>query len=58
MTDLEAMNLANQCAQAMLTRDAASQAMGMHLLAAVTTTPPSASVAASTTLLRPAWVTP
>ena len=34
MTDLEAMNLANECAQAMLKRDAASQAMGMHLLAA------------------------
>jgi acyl-CoA thioesterase len=32
MTNHEAMNLANQCAQAMFERDAASQAMGMRLL--------------------------
>ncbi|WP_431034098.1 hydroxyphenylacetyl-CoA thioesterase PaaI [Pseudomonas yamanorum] len=32
MTNHEAMNLANQCAQAMFSRDAASQSMGMRLL--------------------------
>ncbi|WP_010173621.1 hydroxyphenylacetyl-CoA thioesterase PaaI [Pseudomonas sp. PAMC 25886] len=32
MTNHEAMNLANQCAQAMFSRDAASQGMGMRLL--------------------------
>lgn len=32
MTNHEALNLANQCAQAMFSRDAASQGMGMRLL--------------------------
>lgn len=32
MTNVEAMNLANECARAMFSRDAASQGLGMRLL--------------------------
>ena len=32
MTNVEAMNLANQCAQTMFSRDAASQGLGIRLL--------------------------